>query len=349
MQGAEQVYVCDRRAQLKVGVNSGRLFVRGWDGNEVRVEDLGSARIRQKGNKVLIESQKDCELKLYLPRASDVFIDGTELELDLGGIVGNAWVDVTNGNTSVEDWQGQLDIDTADGNVRLSQCSGRINIDTSQGSVDVIGCRGNISVDTGAGSLRVADSAGSVTADTGGGNVTLHRFKGPVQVDTGAGNVELREISGRNVLVDTGIGTIEAVLPGNNPGRWHLDTGSGDVALHVPENILARFIFQGRASGLDVDDLALEHYSQSQDKITGSLNEARGNISVSSSTGNISARKIPAAIVLHGESRWADEEEGKERDEESLKILTMLEAGVISTAEAEKLLDALRGEADTVE
>lgn len=345
--GPEQVFGCTGRPQLKIDVNVGLLFVRGWDGNEIRVEDGANARIRQKGNTIIIDSTRRCELKIYLPRSSDIFIDGTNLETDLGGIRGAGSIDITNGPIAIEDWQGDLEIDGTGAAIRISQSEGQFNIDTADGGVAIVACRGTITVDSGSGSVNVVDSSGSLAADTGGGSVSVRGFKGPVHVDTGSGNVELREISGRNVYVDTGKGEIEAVLPGSSPGRWQLESGSGAIILQVPENISARFAFMG--SNLDLDDLALEDYSLSQDRVSGSLNDGRGNVAVSSSSGNITARKIPAAVTFSSEPHSYQRQEDRERDEESLKILTMLEQGVISTAEAEKLLDALRGEADVDE
>lgn len=338
----EQSFVCSGRPRLRVDVNAGSLFIRGWDGNEVRVEDGAAAQVRQKGDTIYINSSSKCDLKIYVPRLCEVSVDGTELELDMAGIRGAGVVDVTTSRVSIEDWLGDISVDGTTCAIRLSQCQGQAQLDTSGGNVELTACKGNISVDTSSGSVQVVDSSGSFSADTSGGDVSLRQFKGPVHIDTGSGNVELREISGRNVYVDTGNGDIEATLPGSSPGRWQLETGSGVVSLQVPDNSSARFEFEGQ--DLDVEDLALEQWRQSEDGITGSLNEGQGHVAVHARA--IQARKIPAAFTLNTEPQ---PEKDRERDEESLKILTMLEQGTISTAEAEKLLDALRGGADSHE
>jgi DUF4097 and DUF4098 domain-containing protein YvlB len=244
---------------------------------------------------------------------------------------------VSDGSNSIEDWQGDLEIDTTGGIVRLFQVKGHAEIDTAGGSVEIEASQGNYGIDTGLGQVSVGNSRGSLSVDTGGGNVTVRQFKGPVNVGVGSGNIELKDLTGRNVYADSGSGNITANLPGASPGRWQLETGTGSVNLYVPENISARFEFE--SSDLDVDDLALERYWQGDDKITGSLNEGQGKVFVSSISGSIAAKKIAAAMTL-------ETEEPPEKDDESLKILNMLEQGTITTAEAEKLLDALRGESD---
>jgi len=330
----EHVFRCARRPQLRVDVQGGSLFVRGWDGDEVRVSDETSVKVWQKGDKVLIESSSPADIKVYLPRTSDVFIDGTDLAVDMGGINGTGVIDVTTCKIDIEEWQGDIEIDGTSGEVCLSRCNGQVEIDTSDGNVDIIACQGRFVVDTGDGSVNIADSSGSLEADTGDGAVTLSQFRGPVHIDTGSGNVELKGISGRNVSVDCGRGNIEATLPGVSPGRWQLYTGPGNITLHVPENISSRFEFEGPE--LNVQDLSLERSWQDGGKVTGTLNDGVGNVTVFSSKGRIIAQKVPAAIILSGEP-------APEKDEESLKILAMLEKGQISTTEAEKLLDALMG------
>lgn len=327
----EQVFVCSGRPKVEVDVTRGSLFVRGWDGAEVRIEDDSACKIRHRGDTVRIESSRSCALRLYLPRASDLFIDGTSLEIDLGGIRGFTSIDVTNSPVRIEDWQGDIEIDGTDCPVRLFQCNGQAGIDTAGGAVEILSSQGSFNIDTGSGPVAVQDSAGSLAVDTGGGGVDLAQFRGPVHIDTGSGSVELRGVSSRNVYVDCGRGNIAAVLPGASPGQWQLETGSGTVTLQVPANISASFEFE--APELEVDDLALEGAGLEEGRITGRLNDGQGRVSVFSSTGRIIGRKIPIAFTLDTEPD----------QDECLKILIMLEEGTISTAEAEQLLDALKG------
>ena len=329
---AEKVFLCVGRPQLQVDVSQGTLFVRGWDGEEVRVQDSGNSRIRHKGDKILIDSSNQCDIKVYLPRQSDIFVDGTNLEVDLGGVQGFASIDVTDESTSIEDWQGDLEIDSTSGTVRLSQVNGHVEIDTSSGDVEIVASQGNYGIDTGSGSVSISNSQGSLSIDTGSGGIKVLQFKGPVNIDNGSGNIELKGLSGRNVYVDSGSGDIQAILPGASPGSWQLETGKGSITLDVPDNISARFEFQG--SDLQIDDLGLERYLQGDEKVTGLLNSGQGRVIASSTSGKLIARKTVGSVILENEKQ-------PDKDEESLKILNMLEQGTITTAEAEELLDAL--------
>lgn len=336
----EQTYKCNGHPQVKFDVRAGTLFVRGWDGDEVRVRDDGQAKVRQRGDKIIIDSSLTCALKVYLPRTSDVYIDGTNLDIDMGGIQGEGLIDVSGGQIKIEDWQGDLEIDASSCEIHLFQCDGQASVDTGNGDVTFTACRGHLAADTGSGSVRAYNCNGSLEADTGGGDVILRHFKGPVHIDTGAGSVELREIFGRNVFVDTGGGNIDATLPGASSGRWQLNTGTGDIFLEVPENVSARFAFAGPC--VELEDLGLEHRRQDGQQLTGTLNSGQADVAVLSLQGRIIARKIPIAVFLDAESGGVD----SDQEEEVIKILAMLEKGTITTAEAEQLLDILRGEED---
>lgn len=331
---AEHIFVCQGRPRLAADVTEGSFFIRGWDGDTVRVEDCTGAEVKQRGSKIILDSSRRCSCKVYLPRNSDVNIDGTNIEIDMAGIRGRGRIDFTGGAVSIENWQGDLEIDCTGGNVRLGQCEGKIGIDSSSGNVEILSSQGNFVCDTGSGSVKIQDSSGSVSADTGSGQVQVIHFRGPVHIDTGNGNVELRDVFGRNVYVDCGSGDIDAFLPGPVPGRWELATRSGEIDLHVPENISACFDFRGRH--LDIDDLGLDALQRGDNRIKGSLNQGEGNITVASSSGLVSACLVPPAAVI--DTHW------QMQDEESLKILRMLEQGTISIDEADDLLEALKGD-----
>jgi len=332
LQKTEQVFVCAGRPQLRVNLRRGHLFIRGWDGAETRIEGAQGQEVSQKGDGIRIDSSRTREIQIYLPRASDVFVDGAGLEVDVGGVHGICSIDIGAAPINVEDWQGDLEIDGTNGPVRLSRCQGQAEIDMSRGDVEISSSQGNFRVDTGAGSVSVLESGGSLQADTGFGAVTLGRFRGPVHIDTGSGDVVLKEVAGRNVYVDTGRGNIEAALPGASPGRWQLDAGLGSINLQVPSNTSAHFEFHARH--VDIQDLELDDYRRDGNKVTGDLNQAQGRVIASSSVGKIFAGKVSSLTV---------DEQPPVQDEDFMRILTMLEQGRISTQEAESLLDALKG------
>ena len=330
-----EIFCCQGRPRLAADVTIGSLFIRGWDGDTVRVEDCRGAEVKQAGNKIVFNSFTACHCRVYLPRKSDIIIDGTDLDIDLAGISGQGQIDFNNGSLSVENWQGDLTVDCTDAKIWLSQCRGKIVADSSGGDVEIRSSHGSFVCDTGSGSLELCDCTGSISADTGSGSVRIHRFSGPVHVDTGGGGVEMRQVFGRNVRIDCGSGSIAATLPSPVPGRWELVTRSGDIEIQVPENISARFRL--KAKKMDADCLSLESSVQGGG-CQGCLGQGEGTILATSVLGMVEAHLVPA--VAYTEAGW------KIQDDEALEILRMLEQGAITIDAADDLLAALNGEGE---
>lgn len=316
-----------------VDMVTGSVFVRGWDGVTVKVEECLGGAVKQKGNTIILDGTHRCSCIIYLPRDSDVDIDGTDLAVDMAGIRGQGRIDCTGGTVAVEGWQGDLAIDSTSATVQLRNCQGKASIDTTSGDVEICASQGNIICDTSSGTLSVQDCSGSVYCDTGAGKVQIVQFSGPVNVETSSGDVVLRYVFGRNVHAECGSGSIHASLPGPFPSQWKLVTQSGGIELEVPENASARFEFQGC---LDIDDLNLNTLVRTGNQVTGTLGAREGRVVAVSFSGPVIAHRGPA--LMSNEVHW------QVQDEEALKILRMLESGAISIDEADKLLGALNGE-----
>lgn len=331
----EHVYPWEGSCRLLVDSGAGILLVRGWSNDEVKIIDnSGSAEVSHSGSKVYLEGSS-IDVSVYLPMTSDILVDGTALDVDLGGLDGRGQLDLTTGSVRIENWRGDLEIDTTTGNITINDLKGNCEIDSGDGGVSLSGCQGTVNIDTGNGSVELNDCQGTLTVDTGGGSVRLWSFKGPVTIDTGGGDVKLVDVSSRNVVVDTGGGGISANLPGGNPGRWTLDTGRGNIDLAIPVDSSLRLELRSQGS-IHAEELPLTEVQRRGEGLSGQLGDGRGRLDVNSHSGIITAKAAPAA-------GFNQETDNQGADEESLRILAMLEQGTITIDEAEKLLDALRG------
>lgn len=117
------------------------------------------------------------------------------------------------------------------------------------------GTRGSLSIDTGSGDVTVTGASGSLSLDTGSGDVEVSDMReGDLTVDTGSGEVRARDIAARTLAIDTGSGDIrvegtkvpDATLEAGSGSIWisltgtlarlHVETGSGDVTVRLPES-----------------------------------------------------------------------------------------------------------------
>ncbi len=329
----EHKLACGFHPRVKVDGGTGKVFVRGWEGSDVKIAAEGAEPdVSSRGDRVLVHTEENCQLSLYLPRSCDLTIEGGNMEVDVAGISGTCNVDICDGYVALSQWQGNVHIDTTNAGVRLEQVEGNLDLDTAAGPVEVIACQGSLTADTSAGPVKVTDCLLSLSVDTGSGDVSVSRLKGAVSIDCGSGAVELVSVNSHNLLAESGAGDITAQLPGGNPGRWRLRSGK-DVNLTVPANISARFRLSGR--NIDADSLDMEQLHQGGDKLSGTIAGGSGRVDVQA-RGKIVAQQTGPDVII-------DVHQRTENEEETLKILAMVEQGAISIEEAEKLIDALTG------
>ncbi len=332
-QAFEQTLACGFHPRVKVDVNTGKVFVRSWEGDDVKISAEGAEPdVNSSGDRIVIRTEQHCQLSLYLPRNCDLTVDGGNMEIDAAGISGTCNIDICDGSVSLCQWQGNVNIDTAHGNVRLEQVEGNLEVDTSGGSVEATACQGSLSADTGAGAVTVTDCRLSLSLDTGSGDVSVSRQQGAVAIDCASGAVEILSVSSHNLLAESGTGDITAQLPGGNLGRWRLRSGN-DIKLAVPANISARFTLS--AGHIDADSLELDNLHQKGNRVSGTLSDGNGRVDVRA-RGGIFAQQAGPDVTI-------DIAQPTETEEETIKILTMVEQGTISIEEAEKLIDALTG------
>ncbi|MEV5558639.1 DUF4097 family beta strand repeat-containing protein [Nonomuraea wenchangensis] len=74
----------------------------------------------------------------------------------------------------------------------------------------------------------------AVDLDSGSGDITLRGLSGNVRVHVGSGDVDAADLTGKNVVADSGSGNVELKYA-TAPVSAQLKAGSGDVTLFVPD------------------------------------------------------------------------------------------------------------------
>ncbi|MER7366308.1 DUF4097 family beta strand repeat-containing protein [Nonomuraea wenchangensis] len=74
----------------------------------------------------------------------------------------------------------------------------------------------------------------AVDLDSGSGDITLRGLSGNVRVHVGSGDVDAADLTGKNVVADSGSGNVELKYA-TTPVSAQLKAGSGDVTLFVPD------------------------------------------------------------------------------------------------------------------
>jgi hypothetical protein len=221
---------------------------------------------------------------------------GVRLQLNWGvgnvradGLTGDLDVRSLAGDVAVREVAGALHIDTGSGDVRVAGAGGEVRIDTGSGDVELLGAAGpEVTLDTGSGDVRFEDlAAPSVRIDTGSGEVLGRNVDaGHLIVDTGSGEVDLAAVAVERLEVDTGSGGVRVELQ-SEPAEVVLDTGSGPVELVVPESINARLAADTGSGGIEADLDDFEVFERDRDRLVGQFGAGVGRISIDTGSGRI--------------------------------------------------------------
>lgn len=258
--GDEIVYpAMGSRSSITVPVREDGTFGDGGrrGGDRVRVRDSGSG----------LEAWADLVIEVPAGRTVSAYL--AVGQMDASGVDGN------------------LRLDTGSGGVTASDISGALDIDSGSGSVAVRGVEGPLRLHTGSGSVEVTDVAGDrVQIDTGSGTIDVTDVvTGSLGVDTGSGSVELSGISSSDVVVDTGSGRVEVELL-TDVDRLVLDSGSGSITVHVPNDIGAMVEIDTGSGGIDLD-FPLEVSSVRRDRVQGRIGDGDGSIRIDTGSGSV--------------------------------------------------------------
>jgi len=216
----------DARGSISIDNLKGRIQVRAWDRNEVRITGTlgdGVEKLVVDGNgrhldvKVRYPSQIGAwrsdrtgptDLQLMVPLQADLEIESVSADVDIDGVA-----------------PGELEIDTVSGNVTVAAAPGRADIGTVSGD------------------LRLTLNTAKARSESVSGDVRLSgRLDGEVHAETVSGDIRIDSRGERVKRLTTGTVSGDADLrvalaPG---GQIRSETVSGDVRLRMPKNTSAR-------------------------------------------------------------------------------------------------------------
>ncbi|MSR63722.1 MAG: sigma-70 family RNA polymerase sigma factor [Planctomycetes bacterium] len=160
----------------------------------------------------------------------------------------------------------------------------------------VVGVPGKLplSANSGSGDVIVRQARSEVTANTGSGDVKVALAGERVEMllaNTGSGDVEVEVGSIEGMLdANTGSGNVRMhVADPSSPGKASLSSGSGDLFLVVPANVVGSFAMRTNGDGIDVPPgLGFEVKKESDGfKARGVLGSGGGSYTLSSGSGQL--------------------------------------------------------------
>lgn len=219
----------DARGHLNVENVKGRIQVRAWDRNEVKIEGSlgqGVEKLEITGDAQHLsvkvkypktgglgffsgsDRSEPSELRLMVPLKADLDVDAVSADVDVNGLA-----------------------------------AGELSIDSVSGDVSVVGAPREATIDSVSGDIKLILNSAKVSTESVSGDVDLRgRLSGDVHVETVSGDIDVsghessvRKLSGNTVSGDLAVTT--ALAAG---GRIGLESVSGNLTLRVPGNLSAQ-------------------------------------------------------------------------------------------------------------
>lgn len=198
-----------RGQRLEVNAYGGKIAVRTWNRNAVRVEANPSGpdqvEVSSSATTISVRTQgrhgppSEVELKISAPPWMALRLSGVHTDVKIGGSMA------------------PISVETVEGEVHVTGGDGLISLRSVQGPVTLQGAKGRISVNSVNEDVRVSQSAGEVAAETVNGDITLDGVEAStVDASTVNGDISYRG-------------------PIRDGGRYSLSTHNGDVTLTMAE------------------------------------------------------------------------------------------------------------------
>jgi len=206
----------DADGQIEIENLKGRIQVRGWDREEVKITgSLGSGveRLVIEGDRQNLEvrvkypnnsgwggnKSEPTDLQLMVPLRADLEIDSVSAGVDVSGVAaGDVSIDSVSGDIVVVGAPREIDVDSVSGGIRLTVNSSDVSAESVSGEVLLRGrMNGEISADSVSGGIEVVVNGEQIRvlkANTVSGNVSIDTALAP------NGEIQLESISGRLAL-----------------------------------------------------------------------------------------------------------------------------------------------------
>lgn len=279
----------DADGYVRIKVVRGQVDVEGWDRDEVHVEgDLDEATeefiFDVKGKETVISVRlpnrlnrwccdQETDLKVRVPKDSDVLIS------------------LTSAESRVNNVHGGLEIGGVSGELQISDVSDRIRISNISGEVTLRDANGRVRVKTISGDITASDVEGVSEFNSVSGNVTVTNVNSEVELETVSGDIEISRSEISRLRANTVSGDIEFDARLKDGARVETDTMSGSIRLEMGGKIDAQFDLEtgsGRIRNRLSDHKPKENKYVRDEVLRFTLGQGKGEVTASSASGDIS-------------------------------------------------------------
>ena len=259
--GSEKTVDVTKGTRLVLSNQAGEVVVRSWDQDRVRIQASHTARetisAETTDNTLRIRTQRASgsrgpgglvDYQITVPRWMPVNLTGTYLDATIEGTQAEVTVETVHGNAKVTGGNGAVSLRSVEGVITVDKANGRVQATTVNEGIRITNSSGEINAETTNGNIFIDNATTSnLEAFTVNGEVTFNgtiRDSGVYKLGTHNGDIRVG-LGGANnatIFVRTFQGDFAADFPvqlpeGQNPRsgskRFNFTLGSGSARIEV--------------------------------------------------------------------------------------------------------------------
>jgi hypothetical protein len=204
---------------------------------------------------------------------------------------GQADIHTASGEINVEGLSGAVALGSVSGDVRASDLSGGLTVSTTSGEVNLNDIAGKLDVGTISGDVKLEDGkVDGATVNTTSGEIELDGVAGALKVTSVSGDVKVREARDGRIELATTSGEIEYDGSLASGSTNSLNSISGDVQLHLPEESSFR-LNASSVSGDVSSEFDLQDSEQARRSLSGTTGDGSATLTIETTSGDIGVER----------------------------------------------------------
>ena len=320
----ERSITLEAGASITVQNISGRIDVRGWGGDHVRVTTTKRVKagsreearewaekieiiIEKNGQELFVEAKRprdwtesleslldgifqkkpsaSVDFEIDTPRDVHVEISSVSGDISARNIIGEVDIDVVSGDIEIHDTGSDVTIDAISGDMVIKEVAGNVDVDAVSGDTRLQNIGGNVRIDVTSGDVIAEGVDGNLYIDGTSGDVSATDIFGDINIDVTSGDIHVVQKAGE-LRIDTSSGDVAVETAMIKAGRYTVETSSGRITFRVPSDASSAIDME-TSGGRITAKLPMTIESMSRTHLVGTLGDGEGEIVLSTSGGDI--------------------------------------------------------------
>lgn len=206
----------------------------------------------------VLSRAQESDLQITVPVNSSVEYSGVNAAVDIEGVAGGSRITTVNGDITASMLSGYIELRTVNGGIDSRANTGRMEINTVNGRIQDEGSEGRVSYGAVNGQIEIDSAAEEITASVVNGSIRAQL--------NGTRDLDIQSVNGE----------IDIALSNSRSPRISGSTVIGEIRLHLPGDVDARFSLRSNVGGRIINNITDDEVLRARFGPARSLNFSTG-------------------------------------------------------------------------